>query len=105
MWVVILIGLMLVLVPTAGFLTLGWSMTRRRRRILADAKAATWQVGHYSSRGVTRVVVRLKTPVRQHVLEQRQVGTVADIDPDYDRALLSLISAAEERAALLRSLS
>lgn len=101
----ILFGLMLVLAPAAGFLAVGMSLTKHRRRALADTNAATWQVGHYSTRGVTHVVVRLKTPTRQQVLEQRQVGTVADADPDYDRALLSLVSTAEERAALLRSLS
>ena len=101
----ILIGLMLVLAPIAWLLALGLSLTRRRRRAVADATAARWQAGHYSTRGVTHVVVRLRTPSRHQVLEQREIGTVADVDPDYDRTFLSLISAAEERAALLRSVA
>jgi hypothetical protein len=105
MSVLILIGLMLILAPIAWLLALGLSLTRRRRRAVADVAAARWQAGHYSTRGVTHVVVRLKTPARHQVLEQREIGVVADADPDYDRTFLSLISTAEERAALLRSVA
>ena len=101
----ILIGLMLVLAPIAWAIALALSLTKRRRRSVADATAARWQAGHYSSRGVTHVVVRLKTPSWNQVLEQREIGAVADTDPDYDRTFLSLISTAEERAALLRSVA
>ena len=101
----ILILAALVLVPIAAFLAAGLSVARGRRRVRADADAAVWQVGHFSTAGVTHVVVRLETPSGRQVLEQREIGTVPDTDPDYDRAFLSLISTAEERAALLRSLS
>ena len=102
MRVLILVGLLLV--PVAGFLAAGMSVARQRRLAAADAEAATWRVGHYSTGGVTHVVVRLETPARRRVLEQREIGAVPDADPDYDRRLLALVSTAEERAALLRSL-
>ena len=99
----ILVGL--VLVPIAAFVAASMSVARGRRRARADADAAVWRVRHLSTAGVTHVVVRLETPSGRQVLEQREIGTVPDTDPDYDRTFLSLISTAEERAALLRSLS
>jgi hypothetical protein len=68
---------------------------------------AEWVAEHITAGDRTVVVVARKLSnrdrSRSEIAERREIGGVANADPDYERKLLDLLETATNRAALLNS--
>jgi hypothetical protein len=68
---------------------------------------AEWVAEHITAGDRTVVVVARKLSNRDRssseIPERREIGAVANTDPDYERKLLDLLETATNRAALLNS--
>lgn len=77
---------------------------RKAARPLPPAGPAVWKAAHHTVGEDTVVSVELRQPLADgsyNVLEQRPVGTVANLSPDYDVTLGDLLDRARERAYLI----
>ncbi len=74
----------------------------QRRRTPPDepraVEPARWRVAHVSREGVTHVLVRREVASTGQVLDEREVVTVNDDDPDYDAKFMEAIATARARA-------
>ena len=100
--------LLILLFVLAGVVLLALLLTRAATTMASrDGPPATepgrWRPAHVSRDGVTHVVVRREGANTGRVLDERQVVTVPDDDPDYDAKFLEALAAAESRAALFNS--
>jgi hypothetical protein len=59
---------------------------------------ARWRVAHVSRQGVTHVLVRREVASTGQVLDEREVATVNDDDPDYDAKFMEATATARARA-------
>ncbi len=66
-------------------------------------EGATWRAAHFSRNAVTHVVVRREDPVTGQVLDERELATVPDGDPDYDAKFMEALATAHSRAALFNT--
>lgn len=98
----LVVALALLLLAAAGAYVLLGALARRMRPPAGPHPA--WQITERSADGVTRVQLQLVgpgpdgTPMVQDV---REVGSVRDLDPDYDDVLLTLRAKAQQRLAVV----
>jgi hypothetical protein len=68
--------------------------------IRQDVAGAKWKVFEISHSGITKVTLELTTSSGE-VLDQREIGTIHDDDPNYDDRLLTLRAIAQQRLAVV----
>ena len=96
---------LLFLLVLAVLVTLGLLAARATRRLAAGPQRPAlddvrWRAAHTSRAGVTHVVVRREVASTGQVLEEREVTTVSDDDPDYDSRFAEAVALARARAEL-----
>lgn len=94
--------ILVILVAIAWFVVRA-ADTLPRRPQRRSMEPACWRVAHTSREGTTQVLVRREDPVSGEVLDEREVGSVPDADPDFDAKLMEALATAHSRAALFNT--